>query len=94
MKNLWIEIIDGVPVNHPYFESNLFAAFPEWNEVVPLDRFAPFVRVEQPLDKIVIGVEYQLVNGVWTDVFECTDIPTEEPPLDAFAAQAELDAQE
>lgn len=75
MENLWIEIIDGAPVNHPYFESNLFDAFPEWNGVVPLDRFAPFVRQEQPLDKIVVRAEYQLVDSVWTDVFECIDIP-------------------
>jgi hypothetical protein len=75
MENLWIEIVDGQPTNHPYFESNLFAAFPEWNGVIPLDRFASFVRVEPPVDKIVTGVEYQLVNGVWTDVFEYIDMP-------------------
>jgi hypothetical protein len=81
MENLWIEIINGQTVNHPYLESNLLQACPEWNGVVPLDRFAPFIRREPPPDKIVISVEYQLVDGVWTDVFECTDIPTEEYQL-------------
>ena len=69
MENLWIEIIDGQPVNHPYLESNLLAAYPEWNGVVPTTQFAPFVRIEPPVDAIVERVEYQLVDGVWTDVF-------------------------
>ena len=82
MESLWIEIVNGQPVNHPQLESNLLAGYPEWNGVIPLDRFAPFVRVDPPADKIVTRVEYQLVDGVWTDVFECIDIPTEDSNFD------------
>jgi hypothetical protein len=79
MENLWIEIVDGHPVNHPYLESNLLAAYPEWAGVVPASKFAPFVRVTPPTDAIVERVEYQFIDGVWTDVFVTRPIVFPEP---------------
>jgi hypothetical protein len=66
---LYIEIENGVPKNHPALEENLFQAF----GVIP-EHWKPFERVERP---IAIGVyevinkqsEYQLVDGVYKDVW-------------------------
>ena len=74
--NLYIEIENGQVKNHPAFEDNLIAAF----KCVP-EHWVPFVRVEPPK----LGpyeknqtVTYELVNGVYTDVFSCEQITAEE----------------
>ena len=43
--NLYIQIENGQPVNHPAFEDNLIEAF----GVIP-DNWKPFARIEQPLN--------------------------------------------
>jgi hypothetical protein len=76
--NLYIEIENGQPKNHPAFEDNLMQAF----GVIPAN-WEPFVRVEQP----VLGVyelinfdvpPYAKVNDVWTDVWTIRDMTAEE----------------
>ena len=78
---LYIRIVDGQPFEHPIFGNNFRQAFPDVdvNNLPP--EFARFVRVEAP----VLGayeknqtVSYQLVDGVYTDVFACEQMTIEE----------------
>ena len=76
--NLYIEVENGAPKNHPAFEDNLIQAF----GVIP-EHWEPFVRAEQP----VLGAyqvfsseepTYSKVNGVWTDVWQTREMTVEE----------------
>jgi hypothetical protein len=76
--NLYIQTENGQTVNHPAFEDNLIAAFGG----VP-DHWKPFVRVERPTIDIYEVLEseqpaYQLVDGVWTDVWSVRPMTDEE----------------
>lgn len=76
--NLYIQIENGQPVNHPSLEENLIQAFGE----VPLN-WEPFVRIAPP----VLGdyetfddphVVYEKIDGVWTDVHQVIEMSEEE----------------
>lgn len=76
--NLYIEIENGVPKNHPAFEDNLLQAFGS----IP-EHWEPFTRVQRP----ILGVyevmvseipAYEKVNGVWMDVWQKRDMTAEE----------------
>ena len=78
---LFIRIVDGKPFEHPIFGDNFREAFPDvdTNNLPP--QFARFVRVQPP----IIGlyqknqtVSYQLVDGVYTDVYSCEDMTAED----------------
>ena len=76
--NLYIQTENGQTVNHPAFESNLIAAFGG----VP-DHWKPFVRVERPTLGVYEVLEseqpaYQMVDGVWTDVWTVRPMTAEE----------------
>lgn len=78
---LFIRIQNGQPFEHPILGDNFRAAFPHVDtNNLPAD-FARFVRVVAP----VLGpyernqtVSYQLVNGVYTDVFACEQLTAQE----------------
>jgi hypothetical protein len=79
--NLYIQIVDGAPFEHPILESNLLDAFPGINLDDPASGYAKFVRLEPPQ----LGtyeknqtVNYELVDGVYTDVFRCEQFTAEE----------------
>lgn len=87
--NLYIQTENGQTVNHPAFEHNLIAAFGG----VP-DHWKPFVRVERPTLGVYEILEseqpaYQMVDGVWTDVWTVRPMTDEEK---AAAQQAVRDA--
>jgi len=78
---LFIRIVDGQPFEHPIFGDNFREAFPDvdTNNLPP--QFARFVRVQPP----IIGlyqknqtVSYQLIDGVYTDVYSCEDMTAED----------------
>lgn len=78
---LFIRIKDGQPFEHPIFGDNFCLAFPHVNTNNLPAEFARFVRVKAP----VVGVyeknqtvSYQLVNGVYTDVFSIEQMTAEE----------------
>ena len=75
--NLYIEIENGVPKNHPAFEDNLIQAFGQ----IP-EHWELFVRVERPsgVYQIVTSEQpvYEKVDGVWTDVWSVRDMTAEE----------------
>lgn len=87
--NLYIQIKNGQPINHPAFEDNLIEAFGS----VP-SNWEPFVRIEHP----ALGeyekfdepdVTYEKVNDVWTDVFHVVEMTVEEK---AAAKQIKINA--
>jgi hypothetical protein len=79
--NLYIQIEDGQPINHPAYEDNLIQAF----GAIPA-HWEPFVRIKAPtlseLEKWDDPhVTYEKVDGVWTDVYHIVEITAEEKAL-------------
>lgn len=79
--NLYIQVENDQPKNHPAFEENLIQAFGR----VP-NNWEPFLRVERPSLKLYETFEseeptYQKVNGVWTDVWTIRDMTDEEKDI-------------
>lgn len=91
--NLYIEIENGQPKNHPAFEANLIEAFGS----VPT-QWEPFIRVEQPVLEEYEVLDpneptYEKVNGVWTDVWVLRSMTVEEKTIkDQEKKQKEIDA--
>ncbi len=78
---LFIRIKDGQPFEHPIMGNNFREAFPEVDTNNLPAEFARFVRVAPPAlgpYKKNQTVSYQLVDGVYTDVFACEQMTTEE----------------
>jgi len=76
--NLYIETENGQIKNHPAFEDNLLQAFGS----IP-EHWVPFERVERPILGTYEVMEsetatYELVNGVWKDVWRKRDMTAEE----------------
>ena len=76
--NLYIEVKNHQPINHPAFEDNLIQAFGE----IP-NNWEPFIRVERPLPGVYDILEsntptYEKINGVWTDVWQLRAMTQEE----------------
>lgn len=78
---LFIRIKDGQPFEHPIMEDNFRKAFSSVNTNNLPAEFARFVRVAPP----ALGpyeknqtVSYQLVGGVYTDVFSVEQMSAEE----------------
>lgn len=84
---LYIEIENNVPKNHPAFEDNLLQAF----GAIP-ENWVAFERIEKPQ----LGVynildqehsKYQLVEGVYKDVWLLRDMTAEEKDAKQQAAK-------
>ena len=78
---LFIRIKDGQPFEHPITENNFRQAFPQVDtNNLPAD-FARFIRVAAPALGVYEKnqtVSYQLVDGVYTDVFTCEQMSASE----------------
>ena len=77
--NLYIKTENGQAQNHPALEENLLQVFPDgipsnWE---PFNRIAPPTLGEYEVfaDPYVV---YQKIDGVWTDVYQVTQITAEE----------------
>ena len=91
---LYIRIKDGQPFEHPIFGDNFRQAFPDVdvNNLPP--EFAKFERVERPtltMYEVMVYEEptYELVDGVYKDVWHKRDMTAEEK---AAKQQAETKA--
>lgn len=76
--NLYIEIENGVPKNHPAFMDNLLQAF----GFIPA-HWEQFIRVERPILSVyeLMTAEeptYEKINGFWMDVWHKRDMTAEE----------------
>jgi len=78
---LFIRIKDDAPFEHPILGENFRQAFPDVDtENLPAE-FARFVRVQAPQLGVYEKnqtVSYQLVDGVYTDVFTCEQMTVQE----------------
>ena len=80
---LFIRIANGVTVGNPIMGDNFREAFPDVDVDNLPPEFARFTRVECPvLGAYQVFVQekpsYELVGGVWTDVWHVRDMTTEE----------------
>jgi L-rhamnose isomerase len=79
---LYIQIRDGQPFEHPIFADNFKMAFPDVNiNDLPADQFAKFIRVAAPVPdtyELYEGVSYQWVDGVVKDVHTVRAMADEE----------------
>ena len=92
MSDLYIQVKDGLPINHPVLLNNLLAAFGN----IPSD-WEPFERIQKPsvsAPKILDSEnsKYEKVNGVWTDVWNVRDMNVEELRIYRERAQRSWDA--
>lgn len=76
--NLYIETENGQIKNHPAFEDNLLQAFGS----IP-EHWVPFERVERPTlgtYEVMVSEQatYELIDGVWKDVWRKRDMTAEE----------------
>jgi hypothetical protein len=68
---LYIQIRNGQPHEHPIFGDNFRAAFPDVDTANLPDTFAKFIRVDTPAIgtyEVYEGSTYQWVDGVVKDV--------------------------
>ena len=87
MNNLYIQIENGFPINHPAFENNLIQAF----GVIPA-HWQPFTRVQRPVPgiyQVLVSDEstYQQVDGVWQDTWQLRDMTPDEKVAKQQAAK-------
>jgi len=81
MMELFIQIRDGQPFEHPIFGDNFREAFPHINTDDLPSEFAKFERIEAPLIgayEVVEGPTYQWVDGVVKDVWAVRAMTEEE----------------
>lgn len=76
--NLYIQILNGEPINHPVFENNLIQAFtkipPNWEPFSPTER--PELGVYQLFHSN--DFDYVKVDGVWTHTWNIIDMTQEQ----------------
>ena len=93
---LYIQIKDGQPFEHPILGDNFREAFPDvdTNNLPP--EFASFTRIETPLAgayEVYEGVEYQLQeDGSYMDVHIIRDMTAEEKTAKQEAVKADWEA--
>lgn len=90
---LFIQLRDGQPHEHPIFGDNFRTAFPDVDpENLPADQFARFVRVQAPVPGTyeVAEVSYGWVDGVVKDIWTIRPMTDEERAAkhDEIVAQA------
>lgn len=96
---LYIQIRDGQPYEHPIFADNFKQAFPGVDVNNLPNTFAKFIRVDAPVPgtyEVYEGVTYQWVDGVVKDVHSVRPMTDEEraaktAELEAIANQVKLD---
>lgn len=78
--NLYIELQDGKPINHPMQQSNLEMIYPGMDfENLP-ENYCKFVRVQKPWpkwDEVIEGPEYKMIDGIFYDVWTINKISDE-----------------
>jgi hypothetical protein len=78
---LFIRIKNGQPFEHPIMGDNFRQAFPDVDTSNLPAEFARFVRIQAPTVGVYeknLTVSYQLVDGVYTDVFSIEQMTAEE----------------
>lgn len=92
-NELYIQIVDGQPHEHPILGDNFRMVFPDVDtENLPADRFAKFIRVQQPITRTFEVAElcYGWVDGIVKDIWTIRPMTEEEEAekRDRMAAEA------
>ena len=90
--NLYIQIENGEPINHPIMESNLVQAFPNIDLNNLPSNFARFERVPGPglgAYEVSEGATYEWVDGIVKDVHHVRVMTAEERTAKQDATKAE-----
>jgi hypothetical protein len=78
MQELFIEIRNGLPFEHPYLKENLM----DFHGGIIPENFEPFNRIVERPDLLDLFVKhettYEKVDGVWSDVHNIVDMTEEE----------------
>lgn len=70
--NLYIQIKDGFPINHPILEDNLQQVYPEIDIQNLPSSFIKFIRVQKPycnVYEVVDGPVYTIIDGICYDTW-------------------------
>ncbi len=89
---LYIQIRDGQPHEHPIFADNFREAFPDVDTENLPDTFAKFIRVDAPVPdtyEVYEGVTYQWVDGVVKDVHSVRPMTEEERAVKTVELEAD-----
>lgn len=89
---LYIQIRDGQPHEHPIFADNFREAFPGVDTNNLPNTFAKFIRVAQPVIdayEVYEGVSYEWVDGVVKDVHHVRPMTDEERVIKTSELEAE-----
>lgn len=89
--NLYIQLENGEPVNHPIVEENLRQAFPELDLNNLPETFARFERAPGPgigVYEVSEGATYEWVDGVIKDVHHIRTMTSEERTAKQDAVKA------
>jgi hypothetical protein len=90
--NLYIQLQNGEPINHPIVEENLRQAFPELDLNNLPETFARFERVPAPgigVYEVGEGSTYEWVDGIVKDVHHVRAMTAEEQTAKQDATKAE-----
>jgi hypothetical protein len=90
--NLYIQLQNGEPVNHPIMEDNLKQAFPEMDLNNLPENFARFERIVPNVlgvYEVSEGLTYEWVDGIVKDVHHVRAMTTEERTAKQDAVKAE-----
>jgi hypothetical protein len=94
--NLYIQIENGKPINHPIMEDNLKQAFPEMDLNNLPETFARFERIISPevgVYEVSEGITYEWVDGIVKDVHHIRAMTLEERTAKQDAAKDEWQQQ-
>ena len=89
---LFIQIIDGQPFEHPILGDNFRQAFPDIDTTNLPPEFARFERIEQPIIgvyQVYEGVTYEWIDGVVKDVHHVYNLTDAEKAKKIATAKAE-----
>ena len=92
---LYIQIKDGQPFEHPILGDNFRQAFPSIDTENLPPEFAKFIRVDHPpigVFEVYVDCTYELVNGVCTDIHNIRPMTTEEKASRIEQARTNLPA--
>jgi hypothetical protein len=92
--NLYIQIENGAPINHPALEENIFQVY----GLIP-NYWELFTRIKKPVPTIYQILDsntptYAKVNGVWADVWPLRNMTAEEKATKQQAVCDEFNARE
>lgn len=78
---LYIKLIDGVPVDHPILGDNFRQVFPNIDTDNLPPEFAKFIRVAPPvigIYEVYEGVTYERIGDIYTDVHHVRPMTADE----------------